>query len=191
HKTLRGPRGGAILTNDEDLAKKINSQIFPGFQGGPLMHIIAAKAVAFKEALQPEFKQYAKQIIANAKALAAALANRGFRIISGGTDNHMMLVDVYCKGITGKDAQVALDKANITTNKNSIPTETLSPFVTSGIRLGTPALTTRGMKEADMATVANLIADVLENINDEAKIAAVKAQVIALTEKFPLYKDLV
>lgn len=190
HKTLRGPRGGAILAK-EDYSKKINSQVFPGFQGGPLMHIIAAKAVALKEAMTPEFKEYGKQIIKNAKVLSAAIAERGFRLVSGGTDNHMFLVDVYSKGITGKDAQNALDKANITTNKNSIPKETLSPMVTSGVRIGTPAVTTRGMKEEDMVIIGNLIADVLENIENEAKIAEVKKTVIALTEKFPLYKDLV
>ncbi len=190
HKTLRGPRGGVILTNNEDLAKKINSQVFPGFQGGPLMHIIAAKAVAFKEALTPEFKEYGKNVILNAKALAATLAGRGFRVISGGTDNHMMLIDVYSKGITGKDAQAALEKANITTNKNSIPFETLSPMVTSGIRLGTPAVTTRGMREADMKVIGGFIADVLDNINNEAKINAIKKDVIAFTGKFPLYRDI-
>lgn len=190
HKTLRGPRGGVILTNNEDLAKKINSQVFPGFQGGPLMHIIAAKAVAFKEALTPEFKEYGKNVILNAKALAATLAARGFRVISGGTDNHMMLIDVYSKGITGKDAQAALEKANITTNKNSIPFETLSPMVTSGIRLGSPAVTTRGMREADMKVIGGFIADVLDNINNEAKINAIKKDVIAFTGKFPLYRDI-
>ena len=152
------------------------------------MHIIAAKAVAFKEALEPSFKEYGAQVIKNASALANALKNRGFRIVSGGTDNHLLLVDVYSKGITGKEAQTALDKANITTNKNSIPYETLSPMVTSGIRLGTAALTTRGMKEPEMAAIADMISDVLENINDDAKIDSVKGRVIDLTEKFPLYK---
>jgi glycine hydroxymethyltransferase len=190
HKTLRGPRGGMILAK-EALGKKINSQIFPGFQGGPLMHVIAAKAIAMKEASQPEFKNYGKQVVNNAKVLAETVASRGFRIVSGGTDNHLFLVDVFSKNVTGKDAQVTLDKANITTNKNTIPFETLSPMVTSGIRIGTPAVTTRGMKEAEMRVIGNLIADVLENISDDAKIAKVKEEVIALTKKFPLYTKLV
>ena len=185
HKTLRGPRGGLIL-GKEDLGKKINSQVFPGFQGGPLMHIIAAKAVALKEASEPSFKEYGKQIVRNAKVLAEALTTKGFRLISGGTDNHLLLVDVYSKGVTGKDAQTALDKANITTNKNTIPSETLSPMVTSGIRLGTPAVTTRGMKEEEMKLIAGFIAEVLENVEDEGRIAEVKEAVIKLMAKHPL-----
>jgi len=189
HKTLRGPRGGIILTNRDDLGKKINSQIFPGFQGGPLMHIIAAKAVALKEALLPEFKIYAEQVVKNAAALAQVISSRGFRLVSGGTENHLMLVDVYSKNVTGKDAQTALDKANITTNKNTIPFDKLSPAVASGIRLGSPAVTTRGMKEKEMQIIGNMIADVLENINDDSEIEKVKANVIALTANFPLYSD--
>ncbi|GAB7140435.1 serine hydroxymethyltransferase [Deferribacterales bacterium RsTz2092] len=190
HKSLRGPRGGIILAKEQH-GKAINSQTFPGFQGGPLMHIIAAKAIAFKEAMQPEFKAYATQIVKNAKSLANALQKRGFRIVSGGTDNHLLLVDVYCKGITGKDAQNTLDRAHITTNKNTIPNETLSPMITSGLRLGTPAVTTRGLKETDLTLVGDMIADVLENITDEAQINAVKTRVIKLTDIYPLYKDLV
>ncbi|MDR0453582.1 MAG: serine hydroxymethyltransferase [Deferribacteraceae bacterium] len=188
HKTLRGPRGGIILTNREDIAKKINSQIFPGFQGGPLMHIIAAKAVALREALMPEFKEYGRQVVKNAAALAAALSSRGFRLVSGGTDNHLMLADVYSKNVTGKDAQTALDKAGITVNKNMIPFETLSPMVTSGIRLGSPSVTTRGMKEEEMRVIGGMIADVLENISSDGEIANVKGKVAALTAKFPLYR---
>ncbi|MDR2885040.1 MAG: serine hydroxymethyltransferase, partial [Deferribacteraceae bacterium] len=189
HKTLRGPRGGLIMSK-EAFGKKIASQIFPGFQGGPLMHIIAAKAIAMKEALSPEFKEYGKQVVKNSKVLAETIASRGFRLVSGGTDNHLFLVDVFSKNVTGKDAQVTLDKANITTNKNTIPYETQSPMVTSGVRIGTAAVTTRGMKEAEMRIIGNLIADVLENISDEAKIATVKDEVIALTKKFPLYTGL-
>ncbi|XOB64991.1 serine hydroxymethyltransferase [Deferribacteres bacterium DY0037] len=188
HKTLRGPRGGIILTNDEDLAKKINSRIFPGSQGGPLMHVIAAKAVAFKEALSDEFKEYQKQIAVNAKKLAGVLADRGFRIVSGGTDNHLMLVDLTKQDITGKDAEAALGRANITANKNTIPFETRSPFITSGVRIGTPAVSSRGMKEPEMEIIGNAIADVLDNINDDAKIADAKGRIIELCGNFPLYK---
>jgi len=188
HKTLRGPRGGLILTNDEDIAKKINSRVFPGSQGGPLMHVIAAKAVAFKEALAPEFKEYQKQVTLNAKALAAALMERGYRIVSGGTDNHMMLVDLTSQDITGKDAEAALGKANITVNKNTIPFETRSPFVTSGIRVGAPAVTSRGMKEPEMAVIANCMADVLDNMSNESVIADAKAKIEELCGNFPLYK---
>lgn len=187
HKTLRGPRGGMILAKEE-YGKAINSQVFPGMQGGPLMHVIAGKAVAFKEALSDEFKEYQNQIVKNAKVLAEAIKNRGYRIVSGGTDNHLVLIDVNSKGLTGKDCQSALDKANITTNKNTIPFETLSPFVTSGIRVGTPAVTTRGMKEKEMEKIAGFIADVFDNINDENKIASVKAEVKQLCAQFPLYK---
>jgi glycine hydroxymethyltransferase len=188
HKTLRGPRGGLIMCK-EAFAKTLNSRVFPGMQGGPLMHIIAAKAVAFKEALTPEFKTYQTQIVKNAKALAGALMAEGFRLVSGGTDNHLMLVDLTSKGITGKDAQEVLDRAGITANKNGIPFDTKGPMVTSGIRVGTPALTTRGMKEAQMVLVARLIGEVLTNIQDEAKIRAVREEVRILCDKFPLYGE--
>ncbi len=188
HKTLRGPRGGLIMCK-EAFAKTLNSRVFPGMQGGPLMHIIAAKAVAFKEALSPEFKAYQTQIVKNAKALAEALLAEGFRLVSGGTDNHLMLVDLTSKGITGKDAQEVLDRAGITANKNGIPFDTKGPMVTSGIRLGTPALTTRGMKEAEMVLIARLIEKVLTHIDDEAKIKAVRGEVRMLCDKFPLYGE--
>lgn len=188
HKTLRGPRGGLIMCK-EDYAKTLNSRVFPGMQGGPLMHVIAAKAVAFKEALTPEFKAYQTQIVENAKALAEALKAQGFRLVSGGTDNHLMLVDLTSKGITGRDAQEALDRAGITANKNGIPFDTKGPMVTSGIRLGTPALTTRGMREAEMALIAGLIGEVLTHIDDEAKIQAVREDVGNLCDKFPLYGE--
>jgi len=188
HKTLRGPRGGIILTNDEEIAKKINSRIFPGSQGGPLMHVIAAKAIAFKEALSDEFKAYQRQVAANAKKLAATLMARNYRIVSGGTDNHLMLVDLTAQDITGKDAEAALGLANITANKNTIPFETRSPFVTSGIRLGAPAVTTRGMKESEMEVIGNCIADVLDNIGNDAKIAEAKDKIKELCGRFPLYK---
>ncbi len=187
HKTLRGPRGGLILAKEE-FGKAINSQVFPGMQGGPLMHVIAAKAVALKEAASPEFKTYQQQIVKNAAALAEALKTHGFRIVSNGTDNHLMLIDVQSKGLTGKDCQIALDKANITTNKNTIPFETLSPFVTSGIRVGTPAVTTRGMKEAQMEIIASYMAEVFENIENDSKIASVREKVKSLCVDFPLYK---
>ena len=187
HKTLRGPRGGLILWNNEEFTKKINSAVFPGTQGGPLMHVIAAKAVALGEALQPEFKEYAAQIVKNAKTLAAKLAADGFRIVSGGTDNHLMLVDLTSKNITGKLAQALLEEVNITVNKNTIPFETLSPFVTSGIRIGTPALTTRGFKENDMNEVADIIAMVLNNPEDEDKKISARERVAALCKKYPLY----
>jgi glycine hydroxymethyltransferase len=187
HKTLRGPRGGLIMCK-EAYAKTMNSRVFPGSQGGPLMHIIAAKAVAFKEALAPEFKEYQRQIIENAKALADELKNQGFRLVSGGTDNHMMLVDLTAKGVTGKEAQEALDRAAITVNKNGIPFDTKGPQVTSGIRIGTPAVTTRGMKENDMRQIASYIADVIKNINNEQKIQAVAQKVKTLCAQFPLYQ---
>ena len=186
HKTLRGPRGGMILCREE-FAKTLNSNIFPGIQGGPLMHAIAAKAVAFKEALAPEFKTYQEQIVKNAKALAAGLVKQGFKLTSGGTDNHLMLVDLSETQLTGKVAEEALDKAGITVNKNGIPFDTRSPFITSGIRIGTPAATTHGLKEADMEEVAVLIADVLANVDNEAKLAEVKGRVNALMKRFPLY----
>ena len=187
HKTLRGPRGGLILCKDAEFGKQFNKAIFPGTQGGPLMHVIAAKAVAFFEALQPEFKEYAAQIIKNAKILAESLQKDGFRIVSGGTDNHLMLVDLTSKNITGKEAQNVLDEVNITANKNTIPFEPRSPFVTSGLRLGSPALTTRGFKEDDMREVADIIALVLNNPNDEDKKNQARARVAALCEKYPLY----
>lgn len=188
HKTLRGPRGGLILCKDAEFGKQFNKAIFPGIQGGPLMHVIAAKAVAFKEALSPEFKEYAQQIIKNAKVLADTLTEKGFRIVSGGTDNHLMLVDLTNKNITGKVAQNVLDEVGITANKNTIPFEKLSPFVTSGIRLGSPALTTRGFKEDDMREVANIIALVLDNPEDEAAKAQARERVAALCKKYPLYE---
>ena len=187
HKTLRGPRGGIILTNNEEIAKKIDKTIFPGIQGGPLVHIIAAKAVAFKEALQPEYKEYQKQVRKNAKAMADELVKGGLRIVSGGTDNHLMLVDLRQKNVTGKAAEEALEKAGITCNKNAIPNDPEKPFITSGVRLGTPAITARGMKEDEARKIARMIIKVLENINDEEKIAEVKKEVIELTKKFPLY----
>ena len=186
HKTLRGPRGGMILCR-EQYAKVLNSNIFPGIQGGPLMHVIAAKAVAFKEALAPEFKTYQEQIIKNAKALADALMAQGFRLVSGGTDTHLMLLDLTETGLTGKVAEEALDKAGITVNKNTIPNETRSPFVTSGIRIGTPAATTHGLKEAEMVQVAGFIADALKNTENEAELLRIKGEVNALMKKFPLY----
>ena len=188
HKTMRGSRGGIILTNNEEIAKKIDKAIFPGIQGGPLMHIIAAKAVAFKEALSPEFKEYQKQVVKNAKAMADALVKGGLRIVSGGTDNHLMLVDLRAKGVTGKQAEESLEKAGITCNKNAIPNDPEKPFITSGVRLGTPAITARGMKEDEAVKIAEMIIKVLENINDDEKIAEVKNEVLKLTEKFPLYK---
>jgi len=188
HKTLRGPRGGLIMCK-EAYAKTLNSRVFPGMQGGPLMHIIAAKAVAFKEALSPEFKIYQQQILKNAQAMAAELTNQGFRLVSGGTDNHLMLVDLTAKGVTGKDAQEALDRAAITVNKNGIPFDTKGPQVTSGIRIGTPAVTTRGMKENEMKLIASYIADVINNINDETKIQAVAKEVKTLCSRFPLYEQ--
>ena len=188
HKTMRGPRGGIILTNNEEIAKKIDKAIFPGIQGGPLMHIIAAKAVAFKEALSPEFKEYQKQVVKNAKAMADALVKGGLRIVSGGTDNHLMLVDLRPKGVAGKMAEEGLEKAGITCNKNSIPNDPEKPFITSGIRLGTPAITARGMKEDEAVQIAEMIIKVLENVNDDEKIAEVKNEVLKLAETFPLYK---
>jgi glycine hydroxymethyltransferase len=186
HKTLRGPRGGMILCR-EAWAKEVDKAVFPGVQGGPLMHVIAAKAVAFKEALAPEWKAYQRQIVTNAAALATALQGEGFRLVSGGTDTHLMLVDVFAKGITGKVAEKALDKAGITANKNTIPFDTNSPMVASGIRLGTPALTTRGMKEAEMAEVGKLVARALSGVENETALADVKRDVLKLCEHFPLY----
>ena len=184
HKTLRGPRGGLILCK-EQYAKQIDKAIFPGIQGGPLMHVIAAKAVCFHEALQPEFKEYQKQIVANAQALATGLQDQGFRLVSGGTDNHLMLIDVKSKGLTGKEAETMLDDANVTVNKNTIPFETESPSVTSGIRIGTPAVTSRGMKEAEMGEIAAIFETVLLKKDQEQA----KEMVKALTDRFPLYAD--
>ncbi|MDR7267469.1 glycine hydroxymethyltransferase [Pelomonas saccharophila] len=188
HKSLRGPRGGIILTNKEDIAKKINSAIFPGIQGGPLMHVIAGKAVAFKEALTPEFKTYQEQVVKNAKVLADTLIERGLRIVSGGTESHVMLVDLRPKGLTGKEAEAILGAAHMTCNKNGIPNDPQKPMVTSGIRLGTPAMTTRGFKEEQVRQTAHLIADVLDKPHDEANLAAVREKVAKLTAAFPVYR---
>ncbi|WP_241626857.1 serine hydroxymethyltransferase [Rosenbergiella epipactidis] len=189
HKTLAGPRGGLILAQggDEDLYKKLNSAVFPGGQGGPLMHVIAGKAVAFKEAMEPEFKTYQQQVAKNAKAMVEVLLERGYNIVSGGTHNHLFLLDLVEKNITGKEADAALGSANITVNKNSVPNDPKSPFVTSGIRIGTPAVTRRGFKEAEVRELAGWIADVLDNINDTATIERVKGQVLALCARFPVY----
>jgi glycine hydroxymethyltransferase len=190
HKTLRGPRGGLILCRDAEFGKQFNKAVFPGIQGGPLMHVIAAKAVALGEALQPEFKEYARQVVKNAAVLAKTLQEEGFRIVSGGTDNHLMLVDLTNKGITGKIAQTVLDEVNITANRNTIPFEPLSPFVTSGLRLGTPALTTRGFKEADLQEVGKIIALVLSDVENEEKKAEARQRVAALCKKYPLYAEM-
>ncbi|ORJ63569.1 serine hydroxymethyltransferase [Geothermobacter hydrogeniphilus] len=186
HKTLRGPRGGLILCTEE-WGKKLNSNIFPGIQGGPLMHVIAAKAVAFKEALQPEFKNYAAQVVKNARALAETLVSHGFNLVSGGTDNHLMLLDFSGTELTGKVAEATLETAGITVNKNAVPFDTRSPFVTSGIRIGTPATTTRGLKEADMVQVGEWIAAALQNVDNATKLAEIRQQVRELCQRFPLY----
>ncbi len=188
HKSLRGPRGGVVLMNNEDIAKKINSAIFPGIQGGPLMHVIAGKAVAFKEALSPEFKAYQQQVVKNAAVLADTLSQRGLRIVSGRTESHVMLVDLRPKNLTGKEAEAILGAAHMTCNKNGIPNDPQKPMVTSGIRLGSPAFTTRGFKEEQARQTANLIADVLDKPHDEANLAAVRAKVAVLTKDFPVYK---
>jgi glycine hydroxymethyltransferase len=187
HKSLRGPRGGIILMNDEAIAKRMNSAIFPGIQGGPLMHVIAGKAVAFREALQPGFKVYQQQVLDNARVMAETLIERGLRIVSGRTESHVMLVDLRPKGLTGKEAEAVLGQAHMTCNKNGIPNDPQKPMVTSGIRLGTPALTTRGFKEAQARQTAHLIADVLDKPHDETNIAAVRQKVAALTGAFPVY----
>ncbi|AYF43486.1 glycine hydroxymethyltransferase [Halobacteriovorax sp. BALOs_7] len=187
HKTLRGPRGGIILTNDEELAKKINFNVFPGIQGGPLEHVIAAKAVSFKEALDPQYKEYQKQVITNAQALAKQLTDLGMELVSGGTDNHLVLMKTDPAGVTGKVAEKALEQAGITCNKNMIPGDTRSPFVTSGIRLGTPALTTRGMKEDEMKKIGTWIVEALKNAENESVLADIKGQVQALCKEFPVY----
>jgi glycine hydroxymethyltransferase len=190
HKTLRGPRGGLILTNNEELAKKINSAVFPGEQGGPLMHVIAAKAVAFCEALKPEFREYQKQVLANAKKLAEILENNGLKIVSGDTDSHMFLVDLRTLDVKGKVAQEALEQAGITLNKNGIPYDPEKPAVTSGIRIGSPAVTTRGMKELEMVKIAESIVKVLKNISDEKIISEVRADMLKLCQEFPIYERL-
>lgn len=188
HKTLRGPRGGFIISKDNpDLCKKFNSLVFPGTQGGPLMHVIAAKAVAFKEALEPAFKQYQQLVIENAQTMAGVLQQRGFKIVSGGTDNHLFLVDLIDKDITGKDADAALSEANITVNKNTVPNDPRSPFVTSGLRLGTPAITTRGFGEAESRELAGWICDILDDIENRATIDRVKQAALAMCERFPVY----
>jgi len=188
HKTLAGPRGGMIMTNDEDIAKKVNSAIFPGLQGGPLVHVIAAKAVGFKHNLSDEWKVYAKQVKANAKVLAEVLVKRGFDVVSGGTDNHLILVSFLDKAFSGKDADAALGNAGITVNKNTVPGETRSPFVTSGVRIGSAALTSRGMKEAEFEIIANKIADVLDNVNDTALHAKIKDEMKELAQNFVIYE---
>lgn len=188
HKTLRGPRGGMIMAkSNPDLEKKLNSAVFPGSQGGPLMHVIAAKAVAFEEALQPEFKTYQQQILKNARTMADTLIKRGYNIVSGGTDDHLMLIDLIDKKITGKDAEAALGQAYITTNKNAVPNDPQSPFITSGIRIGTPAITTRGFKEKESEQVANWICDILDDIQNTAKIEQIRKDVLALCQRFPVY----
>lgn len=189
HKTLRGPRGGVIMTNNEEIAKKINKTIFPGIQGGPLMHIIAAKAVAFKEALEPSFKEYQHQVVKNARVLAKVLEEGGLRIVSGGTDNHMVLIDVKAnKGLTGAQVEKALEIAGITVNKNGIPYDTEKPMVTSGIRIGSPAMTTRGMKEKEMEQIAKFILEVVDNINNVEKLQEIREEVKVFCLKFPLYE---
>ncbi|MDD4608208.1 MAG: serine hydroxymethyltransferase [Bacilli bacterium] len=189
HKTLRGPRGGLILTNDEEIAKKINKIIFPGIQGGPLMHVIAAKAQCFYEALQPSFKDYQRQVLKNIKALTTVLQDNGFKIISNGTDNHLILVDVKSSvGITGLEAEKVLDRINITCNKNTIPNETESPFKTSGIRLGSPAMTSRGLNEEDFKAIGRIITDALKNKDDEKILEVLKKDVLSITKKYPLYE---
>lgn len=188
HKTLRGPRGGMILScRDAQFTKQFNSLVFPGTQGGPLMHVIAAKALAYLEALQPEFKDYQKQVVANAKALAKVIQERGYKVVSGGTENHLLLIDLTAQDITGKDAEAALDAANITVNKNTVPGEQRSPFVTSGLRIGTPAIATRGFKVAECEQLAHWMCDVLDNMGDQAVIDEVKANVLKLCQAFPVY----
>jgi glycine hydroxymethyltransferase len=188
HKTLRGPRGGLILARPHpEIHKKLNSMVFPGIQGGPLMHVIAAKAVAFKEALEPEFKAYSAQVIANARTMTRVLQKRGYKIVSGGTDNHLFLLDLVDKNVTGKDADAALGRAHMTVNKNAVPNDPRPPFVTSGLRIGSPAMTTRGFKEAEAEQVANWIAEVLEHMGDESTVERVRKDVTALCRRFPVY----
>ncbi len=189
HKTLRGPRGGLILARaNPEIEKKLNSMVFPGTQGGPLMHVIAAKAVAFKEALEPSFRDYQKQVVANARAMAEVIQSRGYKVVSGGTDNHLFLVDFIAQGLTGKDVDAALGRAHITVNKNAVPNDPQSPFVTSGIRIGTPAMTTRGLGEAEARELAGWICDVIDNLGDESVIESVREKVIDLCRRFPVYK---
>jgi glycine hydroxymethyltransferase len=188
HKTLRGPRGGLILARPNDeLHKKFQSLIFPGTQGGPLMHVIAAKAVAFLEALQPEFVDYQKQVVANARAMATELQARGYRIVSGGTDNHLFLIDLIGREYSGKDADAALGRAHMTVNKNSVPNDPRTPFVTSGLRIGSPAITTRGFREAEARQVASWIADILDHMGDESVVERVRGEVSAICKRFPVY----
>ena len=190
HKTLRGPRGGIILAkSNPELEKKFQSIVFPGTQGGPLMHVIAAKAVAFKEALQPEFKTYQQQVVKNAKKMAEVLMSRGVDVVSKGTENHLILIDLISKGITGKDVEAALGRANITVNKNSVPNDPRSPFVTSGLRIGTPAITTRGLKEDECAQIAHWMCDIIDDLGNEAKEQEIKQKVVALCAKFPVYSE--
>lgn len=190
HKTLRGPRGGLILAKaNPEIEKKLNSVVFPGTQGGPLMHVIAGKAIAFKEAMEPAFKEYQEQVIKNARTMAQVMIGRGFKIVSGGTDNHLFLVDFIAQGLTGKDVEAALGAANITVNKNSVPNDPQSPFVTSGIRIGTPAITTRGFKEDEARNLATWICDILDDLNDQVTIGRVKLQVEEVCAKFPVYAD--
>ncbi len=189
HKTLRGPRGGLILARaNPDIEKKLSSMVFPGTQGGPLMHVIAAKAVAFKEALEPEFKDYQKQVLANARAMAAVFIERGYKVVSGGTDDHLFLVDLIAKGITGKDADASLGRANITVNKNSVPNDPQSPFVTSGIRVGTPAVTTRGFKEAEVRELAGWMCDIMDDLANVSVVERVKKQVLEICRRYPVYE---
>src|SRR5882724_9316697 len=188
HKTLRGPRGGLILARPHaDLHKKFNSMVFPGIQGGPLMHVVAAKAVAFLEALQPEFKAYSAQVVANARAMTQVLQQRGYKIVSGGTDNHLFLLDLIDKNITGKDADAALGRAHMTVNKNAVPNDPRPPSISSGLRIGTPAVTTRGFKESEVQQLSNWIADVLDHMGDESALQRVRAEVMALCRRFPVY----
>ena len=190
HKTLRGPRGGIILAKaNDEIAKKLNSIVFPGTQGGPLMHVIAAKAVAFKEALDPGFKTYQKQVVENARTMASVMLERGYNIVSGGTDNHLLLVDLINKGITGKDAEAALGEANITVNKNAVPNDPQSPFVTSGIRVGTPAITTRGFGKQETSDLTHWMCDVLDNLDDTGVREKVKQKVLEICNRFPVYSD--
>ena len=189
HKTLRGPRGGLILWNDEALTPKINKSVFPGTQGGPLEHVIAAKAVCFKEALDPAFKTYQKQVVLNARTLAEDLIKRGFHLVSGGTDNHLMLIDLSRTETSGKQLEEALGKVAITVNKNTVPKEKRSPFVTSGVRIGTPAITSRGMGAAEMLKISELIYNTFKNISDDSKLSEIRREVESLAEKFPLYRE--
>lgn len=189
HKTLRGPRGGLIMAKaNPELEKKLNSAVFPGGQGGPLMHVIAAKAVAFQEALQPDFKQYQQQVLSNSRAMAKVVSSRGYKVVSGGTDNHLFLIDLINKGLTGKDTETALGQANITVNKNTVPNDPQTPFVTSGLRLGAPAVTTRGFREGECEKVAQWICDILDDLKNQARIQQIKEQAIELCSKFPVYK---